>query len=151
MNQTPKITNSSNYLCLKHLIRPARSNPLKSYNCWGCNNFYESLEQDKASATTLGFDLLGCSTCPLVFGCWELSHVTFLMLRKKELLAKLSKFTKWQLFSLKLNGNLGPFWLKIVVILWICSALKAVLSFSAWEKLRDSTPNSQKLENMQST
>ena len=40
---------------------------------------------------------LWCSTCPLVFGCWELSHVIFLVLRKKELLAKLSKFTKPQL------------------------------------------------------
>ena len=29
--------------------------------------------------------------CPLVFGCWELSLGIFLMLRKKELLAKLSK------------------------------------------------------------
>ena len=38
-----------------------------------------------------------CSTCPLVFGYLELSHMIFLMLRKKELLAKLSKFTKWQL------------------------------------------------------
>ena len=37
-----------------------------------------------------------------VFGCWELSHMIFLVLRKKELLAKLSKFTKWQLFSLKM-------------------------------------------------
>ena len=45
------------------------------------------------------------------------------------------------------NINLGPFWVKIV-ILWICSALQAVLSFSAWEKSRDSTPNSQKLEDM---
>ena len=44
---------------------------------------------------------LGSSTCPLVFGCCELSHVIFLKLRKKELLAKLSKFTKWQPFSLK--------------------------------------------------
>ena len=35
-----------------------------------------------------------CSKCGLVFGCWELSHVIFLMLRKKELLAKLTKFTK---------------------------------------------------------
>ena len=34
---------------------------------------------------------LECSTCPRGFGCWELSHVIFLMLRKKELLAKLSK------------------------------------------------------------
>ena len=32
-----------------------------------------------------------CSTCPLDFGCWDLSHVIFLMLRKKELLAKMSK------------------------------------------------------------
>ena len=37
---------------------------------------------------------LWCSTCPLVFGRCELSHVIFLKLRKKELLAKLSKFTK---------------------------------------------------------
>ena len=35
-----------------------------------------------------------CSICPLVFGCWELSHVIFLMLREIELLAKLSKFMK---------------------------------------------------------
>ena len=35
------------------------------------------------------------------------------------------------------NDNLGPFWVKIVVILWICSALQAVLSFSALEKSRD--------------
>ena len=41
---------------------------------------------------------------------------------------------KWQLSSLKLL-----FWVKIGVILWICSALQAVLSFSAWEKSRDST------------
>ena len=49
------------------------------------------------------------------------------------------------------NGNLGPFWVKIVVILWIRSALQAVLSFSAWEKSSDSTPNSPKLEDMYST
>ena len=41
-----------------------------------------------------------CSTCPLVFGCWKLSHVIFLMLRKKELIAKLSKSTQ--------NDFLGP-------------------------------------------
>ena len=45
------------------------------------------------------------------------------------------------------NDNLGPFWVKLVVILWICSALLADLSFLAWEKSRDSTPNSQKLKN----
>jgi hypothetical protein len=46
------------------------------------------------------------------------------------------------------NDNLRPFWVKIVVILWICSALQAVLSFSVEEKSHDSTPNSPKLENM---
>ena len=35
------------------------------------------------------------------FGCCHLSHVVFLKLRKKELLAKLSKFTKRQPFLLK--------------------------------------------------
>ena len=43
------------------------------------------------------------------------------------------------------KDNLGPFSMKIVVILWICTALQAVLSFSAWEKSCDSTHNSQKL------
>ena len=38
------------------------------------------------------------------------------------------------------NGPRLSFWVKIVVILGICSALQAVLSFSAWEKSRDSTP-----------
>ena len=46
------------------------------------------------------------------------------------------------------NDNLGPFWVKIAVILWICSSLQAIISISAWEKSRDLTPNSQKLEDM---
>ena len=32
------------------------------------------------------------------------------------------------------NDNLEQFWAKVFVILWICSALQVVLSFSAWEK-----------------
>ena len=40
------------------------------------------------------------------------------------------------------------FYVEIVVILWICSALQAVPSFSALEKSHDSTPNSQKLGDM---
>ena len=43
------------------------------------------------------------------------------------------------------NGPRLSFWVKMVLILWICSALQGVLSFSAWEKSRDSTRNSQKL------
>ena len=35
-------------------------------------------------------------TCPLVFGHLEMSHVIFLMLKTKEMLAKLSKFPKKQ-------------------------------------------------------
>ena len=31
-------------------------------------------------------------TCPLVLGCWELSHVIYLKLTKKQLLVKLEKF-----------------------------------------------------------
>ena len=96
---------------------------------------------------SLIYDSLGSSTCALDFGCWELSNVIFLKLRKKELPAKFGKLTKWQTFFTQ-NDNLGPFWVKIVVILWICTALQAMLSFSASEKLRDSTPNSQKLKHM---
>ena len=46
------------------------------------------------------------------------------------------------------NGPRLYFWVKIVLILWIFTALQAVLSFSAGEKSRDPTPNSQKLEHM---
>ena len=46
------------------------------------------------------------------------------------------------------NGPRLSFLVKNAVILWICSALQAVLSFLAWEKSSDSTPNSQKLEDM---
>ena len=42
-----------------------------------------------------------------------------------------------------LNGPRLSFWVKMVVILWICSALQAALSFSAWEKPHDSSGNSQ--------
>ena len=36
------------------------------------------------------------STCVLVFCCWPLEHVIYLKPRKKLILAKLSKCTKWQ-------------------------------------------------------
>ena len=73
------------------------------------------------------------STCALVFGCWELSHMIFIMLRKRELFVRLSKFTRWQLFLLK-------------TVLGCCFEWKqAVLSFSSWEKSRDSIPNCQKI------
>ena len=46
------------------------------------------------------------------------------------------------------SGPRLSFWVKMIVTLWICAALQAVLSFSAWEKSRDSTRNSQKPEDM---
>ena len=49
MNQTPKITNLSSYLCLKHLIRPARLKPLQFYNICSLNIFNKISEQNKAS------------------------------------------------------------------------------------------------------
>ena len=57
---------------------------------------------------------------------------------------KAEQFHKMATF-LTQNGNRMLLWVKTVVILWVCSALEAVLSLSAWEKSRDSTPNSQKL------
>ena len=38
-----------------------------------------------------------------VFFSWLLDHVIYFKLRKKEIIAKLSKFTKWQLFALKIT------------------------------------------------
>ena len=47
------------------------------------------------------------------------------------------------------NGPRLSFWVKIVVILWFAQLCRQFfLSFSAWEKSRDSTPNRQKLEDM---
>ena len=65
---------------------------------------------------------------------------------KERIACKAEQIHKMTIFTL--NDNLGPYLLKIVVILWVYSALQAVLSFSAWEKSRDSTSNSQKLEDM---
>ena len=50
-----------------------------------------------------GTDRERWSTCPLVFFSWLLDHVTYLKLKKKWLFAKLNKFTKWQLLSLKMT------------------------------------------------
>ena len=66
--------------------------------------------------------LLRWSTCVLVcftwLGCW----ITWIISswEEKNSRYKFSKFTKWQLFSLKFHP--GPFWVKTVVILWICLA-----------------------------
>ena len=47
------------------------------------------------------------------------------------------------------NDTLGPFWVKIIVILWICSGLQAVIIFfSARDKSCDPRANSKKLEDM---
>ena len=73
----------------------------------------------KASVTS-SFRVNRAADGPLIFGCCELSHVIFLMLRTKELLAKISKFTKWQLFSLNVVLHRLSFWVKMIVILWIC-------------------------------
>ena len=72
---------------------------------------------------------LGSSTCPLDFGCCKLSHEIFLKLRKKELPAKVCKFTNTTaIFTQK--DNRGPFWAKIVVILRICSPFFQAVLFS---------------------
>ena len=44
------------------------------------------------------------------------------------------------------KDNLGPFWMKVVDILWICLAYQATISLSALS--RDPTANSQNLEDM---
>ena len=73
--------------------------------------------------------------------CWQLDHVIYLVLRKKELLANLCKFNKMTTIFTQ-NDNLRPFWVKIIVILWICSAWQTIISFSAWDKSFDPTAKS---------
>jgi hypothetical protein len=65
----------------------------------------------------------GWSTCVLACFSWLLNHVIYLKLIKKYCCFKLSKFTKWQRFSIKwLFFHTEPFWLKSIVVWWICSA-----------------------------
>ena len=47
------------------------------------------------------------------------------------------------------SENIWPFWVRIIVILWICSAMKTVIFFSSWDKSHDSSANSSKFEQMQ--
>ena len=86
-----------------------------------------------------------CSTCPLVFGCCDLSHMIFFILRKKELLAKAEQIHKVTTIFTQ-NCSRLSLWAKIFIILQIYSTFQAVLS--ACEKSDDSTANSQKLEDM---
>ena len=95
---------------------------------------FESKESDVLRVCIICI-LIWCSTFPLVFCCCKLSHVIFL---------KLSNFTKWQPFLMKRKTRT----ILSDVILWICSAFQAFLSFSAWEKWRNSTGNRQKLKDM---
>ena len=100
-----------------------------------------TMESSHACSSNVQFDRWQrWSTCPLVFSSWLLNHVIYLKLRKKELLAKLSKLTKWQNIFTQ-NGHRLSFWGKTVVILWIISALQAIFFFSAWDKPRDPTAN----------
>ena len=114
---------------------------LRSWSLWVETIIYKKLFRE-------GW-YLRCPICALVLGYWELSHVIFPMLKKKELLAKALQFHKLTIVFTQ-NGPRLSFGVKIVAILWICSALEAVffVYFSAWEKSRDSTSNSQKLEHM---
>ena len=79
------------------------------------NNGFEKEENDSNSEELLqlqwsnhsnafgaAMSKLRLSTCSLVFFIWLFDHVTYLKLRKKYVFAKLSKFTKCQLFSLKM-------------------------------------------------
>ena len=127
---------------------PAQSKPNRS-SCRKFDAIHVLKKQTEFSFSSRSDCLSFCLHIPILrkvlgFGCWELSHVIFLMLRKKEPLAKLSKFTKWQIFSLKMV--LGCRFEENIHHLWICSAFQAVLSVSSWEKLHDPTPNSPKLE-----
>ena len=64
------------------------------YNCLFNGHFLKKINLSpnvsscfKSGQTKMLYSLY-MYTCPLVFGCWELSHVIFLKLRKRELLAK---------------------------------------------------------------
>ena len=68
------------------------------------------------------------------FGLLGVESRDFSQAEKERTACKAEQIHKMTIIFTK-NDNLGLFWMK-------------VLSFSAWEKSRDSTPNSPKLEDM---
>ena len=62
------------------------------------------------------------STCPLAFGCWLLDHVISLKLREIVVWQSEQIHKMWSFFTQ--TGPRLSFWVKLVVILWICSACK---------------------------
>ena len=74
------------------------------------------------------------------FGCWELSQVIFdfWSWERKNCLQSWANLQNDIYFHPKQQPRI------VEVKVWICSALQAVLCFSAWEKSRDSTSNSIK-------
>ena len=122
-------------------------NPIKSKSILAIYALISCIQMKiKSQAISVLFYLL--TTPVLFFGCW-IRWVNFWLTQSERELnsCKADKIHNLTTIFTQ-NDNLGPFWVKIVVILWICTALQAMLSFSASEKLRDSTPNSQKLKHM---
>ena len=59
---------------------------------------------------------------------------------EKERTARKAEQIQKMIFIFTQNCPMLSYWVKIVLILWTCPALQAMLSFSAWKKSRDSTP-----------
>ena len=64
-----------------------------------------------------------CSTCPLVFGCCELSHVIFLKLRKKKTAGKAKQIHKLKTIFIRNSPRLS-FWVKLVCTKFFHSQLE---------------------------
>jgi hypothetical protein len=77
----------------------------------------------------------------------EKSHLDLSQSEKKITVAKVDQIQKMTT-GFTQNDNFWPFWVKIIVILWIWSALTTVIFFSTWDKSRDLLANSQLLEQM---
>ena len=87
--------------------------------------------------------------CPYLVVCfnWLLNHVIYFKLRKNFCCFKLCRFTKWKLFTFKMVVffQQKPFWVKISVIFWICSAhviypkLRRIILLFKVTKLQNST------------
>ena len=66
------------------------------------------------------------------FGCWLVDHGTYLKLRKKEYFLSWTNSQNEMVLGCRFEWK----WSRI------CSALQAVISFSGWDKSRDSTAKS---------
>ena len=82
------------------------------------------------------------------FKLWAVSSHDLSQTEKKTTIVKAEQIHKMTT-NFTQNENVWPFWVKIIIILWIYSPLTTFILFSGWNKSRGLSANSSKLEEIE--